>query len=123
MKQLYLQLRRIMPYIFWTLVIIVSMLMLVEHAPKENPIKHLDKIQHALVFLTISVAGCLAFKNHTSQIVTGLTIFGAVIEVLQATFTTTRTGDVRDWLADIAGILIGLMIVAIYRQFKPKSLQ
>ncbi len=123
MKQLYLQLRRIMPYIFWTLVIIVSMLMLVEHAPKENPIKHLDKIQHALVFLTISVAGCLAFKNHTSLIVTGLTIFGAVIEVLQATFTTTRTGDVKDWLADIAGILIGLMIVAIYRQFKPKSLQ
>lgn len=123
MKQLYLQLRRIMPYIFWTLVIIVSMLMLVEHAPKENPIKHLDKIQHALVFLTISVAGCLAFKNHTSLIVTGLTIFGAVIEVLQATFTTTRTGDMKDWLADIAGILIGLMIVAIYRQFKPKSLQ
>lgn len=123
MKQLYLQLRRIMPYIFWTLVIIVSMFMLVELAPKKNPIKHLDKIQHALVFLTISVAGCLAFKNHTSLIVTGLTIFGGIIEVLQATFTTTRTGDVKDWLADIAGILIGLMIVAIYRQFKPKSLQ
>lgn len=123
MKQIFLQLRRIMPYIFWTLVTIVSMLMLVELAPKENPIKHLDKIQHVLVFLTISVAGCLAFKHQISLIIVGLTIFGAVIEVLQATLTTTRTGDVKDWLADIAGILIGLMIVAIYRQFKPKSLQ
>ena len=123
MKQLYLQLRRLMPYIFWTLVIFVSMFMLVELVPKENPIKHLDKIQHALVFLTISVAGCLAFKHQTSLIIVGLTIFGAIMEILQATLTTTRTGDVKDWLADIVGILIGLMIVAIYRQFKPKSLQ
>jgi VanZ family protein len=123
MKQLYLQLRRLMPYIFWTLVVIVSMFMLVEHAPKENPIKNLDKIQHALVFLTISVAGCLAFKHQISLIIMGLTAFGAVIEVLQATLTTTRTGDFKDWLADIAGILIGLMIVAVYRQFKPKRLQ
>lgn len=123
MKLIYQQLRHLMPYIFWTLVTIVGMFMLIELAPKENPIKHLDKIQHALVFLIISVAGCLAFKNKISLLIVGLTIFGAVMEVLQATLTTTRTGDIKDWLADIAGILIGLMIVSIYRQFKPKRLQ
>jgi len=123
MKQFYLQLRHLMPYIFWTLVAIVSMLMLIELAPKEENIKHLDKIQHTLVFSIISVAGCLAFKKQISLVVVGLTIFGAIIEVLQATLTITRTGDVNDWLADVAGVLIGLMIVSIYRQFKPKRLQ
>jgi VanZ family protein len=53
----------------------------------------------------------------------GLAIFGAIIELLQGILTTTRTGDFNDWLADIVGILIGLMIVLMYRQFKPKRLQ
>lgn len=123
MKQLYLQLRGLMPFIFWTLVAIIGVLMLVELAPKEDPIKNLDKIEHIVVFLIVSIAGCLAFKNKISLVVVGLTIFGAIIEVLQAIFTTTRTGDAYDWLADIVGILLGLMIIAIYRQFKPKSLQ
>lgn len=123
MKQLYQQLRRLMPYIFWTLVAIVSMFMLIELAPKEDSIKHLDKIQHAIVFLILSIAGCLAFKEKVLTITIGLIIFGAVIELLQATLTTTRTGDVNDWLADVSGILIGLGIILIYRQFKPKRLQ
>ena len=123
MKQLYLQIRHLMPYIFWTLVAIVSMFMLIELAPKKDSIKYLDKIQHSIVFLILSIAGCLAFKKKIWMITIGLTIFGAIIELLQATLTTTRTGDVKDWLADVAGILIGLVIVSIYRQFKPKRLE
>ena len=123
MKQLYQQTLRLMPYFFWTLVAIVGMFMLVELAPKENGLKYLDKIQHALIFLILSISGYLAFKQKMWAITLGLTIFGAIIEVLQATLTVTRTGDVYDWLADIAGLLIGIMIISIYRQFKPKPLQ
>jgi VanZ family protein len=123
MKQFHQQTLRLMPYFFWTLVAIVSMFMLVELAPKENGLKYLDKIQHTLIFLILSISGYLAFKQKIWGITLGLTIFGAIIEVLQATFTTTRTGDVYDWLADIAGILISLMIISIYLQFKPKPLE
>ncbi len=123
MKQFYQQILRLMPYFFWTLVAIVGMFMLVELAPKEDGLKYLDKIQHALIFSILSISGYLAFRQKIWIITLGLTIFGAIIEVLQATFTTTRTGDVYDWLADIAGILISLMIISIYRQFKPEPLQ
>lgn len=123
MKQFYQQALRLMPYFFWTLVAIVGMFMLVELAPKEDGLKYLDKIQHALIFLILSISGYLAFKQKMWAITLGLTIFGAIIEVLQATLTITRTGDVYDWLADIAGLLIGLMIVSVYRQIKPKPLQ
>ena len=123
MKQFYQQTLRLMPYFFWTLVAIVGMFMLVELAPKEDGLKYLDKIQHALVFLILSISGHLAFKQKMWAITLGLTIFGAIIEVLQTTLTITRTGDIYDWLADIAGILIGLMIIFVYHQFKPKPLQ
>ncbi len=123
MKQFYQQALRLMPYVFWTLVAIVSVIMLVELTPKKDGLKYLDKIQHALIFFILTVSGCLAFKQKIWAVILGLAIFGAIIEVLQATLTTTRTGDFYDWLADIAGILIGLMIIFIYRQFKPKPLQ
>ncbi|MEQ1599343.1 MAG: VanZ family protein [Methylotenera sp.] len=122
-KLIYQQALRLMPYVFWTLVAIVGVFMLVELSPKEDGLKYLDKIQHALIFFILSVSGCLAFKKKTWIVTLGLAIFGAIIEVLQAALTTTRTGDVYDWLADVAGILIGFMIIFIYRQFKPKPLQ
>lgn len=122
-KPIYQQALRLMPYIFWTLLAIVGTFMLVELNPKEDGLKYVDKIQHALIFFILSVSGCLAFKKKIWIVILGLAIFGAIIEVLQATLTTTRTGDIYDWLADVAGILIGFMIISIYRQFKPKPLQ
>ena len=123
MKQLYQKLRQFMPHIFWSLVAIVGILMLVELAPKKDSIRYLDKIQHALIFLTLSVSGYLTFKNKIWIITIGLIIFGAIVELLQGALTTTRTADVNDWLADVAGVLFGLVIVSIYRQFVSKRLQ
>jgi VanZ family protein len=122
-KPIYQQALRLMPYVFWILVAIVGTFMLIELNPKEDGLKYLDKIQHTLIFFILSVSGCLAFKKKIWIVILGLAIFGAIIEVLQATFTTTRTGDAYDWLADVAGILIGFMIISIYRQFRPKPLQ
>jgi VanZ family protein len=48
---------------------------------------------------------------------TGLLAHGAAIEIMQATLTTTRYGDVFDWLADGIGILAG---IAFYTYALPK---
>ena len=62
-KSIYQQALRLMPYVFWTLFAIVSTFMLVELNPKEDGLKYLDKIQHALIFFILSISGCLAFKK------------------------------------------------------------
>ena len=123
MKQLYQQIIRLMPYVFWSSVAIVTLMMLVESAPKEDAWRYWDKLQHASIFLILCLAGCLAFKQHKGLIIIGLSVFGAVTEVLQETMTTTRTGDVFDWLADVVGILLCLLILPFLRRMKPKRLQ
>jgi VanZ family protein len=123
MKQLYQHIIRLMPYFFWSSVAIVTVIMLIESAPKEDAWQYWDKVQHASIFLILCLAGCLAFKRHKGLIIIGLSVFGAVTEVLQETLTTTRTGDVFDWLADIVGIFICLLILPFLRRMKPKRLQ
>ena len=66
-----------------------------------------DKAQHALAFATLFLLGRLGYPpEKTFRLLAGLALFGAVIEVLQA-LTGWRTGDVEDWVADVAGLAIG----------------
>ena len=44
--------------------------------------------------------------------------YGGLMEVLQATCTRTRTGDWIDFVADIIGASVGLVLVAIYRALR-----
>jgi VanZ family protein len=115
MKQFFPQILRVMPYIFWALVAIVTVLMLIELAPKEGGWPYWDKLQHAAVFLVLAVAGCLAFPKNRLLVCLSLVAFGAIIEVLQGTLTTTRTPSVYDWLADIAGIVLAAMILVLIK--------
>jgi VanZ family protein len=113
MNHFCLQLKRFMPYIFWSLISIVSALMLIELAPKEGGWPYWDKVQHAVVFLVLTIAGALAFPQRKLWVYLGLVFFGALIEVMQGIFTTTRYPSALDWLADIAGILIAIFILYI----------
>jgi VanZ family protein len=116
MKQFLQQLLRLMPYIFWTLITIVSVLMLIELAPKQDGWPYWDKLQHAAVFLVLTVAGCLAFTQKRLWVCISLVGFGALIEVLQGVLTTTRTPSFYDWLADILGIVIALVLLAVFQK-------
>jgi VanZ family protein len=116
MHKLFLQLLRLMPYIFWALIAIVTVLMLIELAPKKGSWPYWDKLQHALVFIILTVAGCLAFTQKKLWVCISLVGFGALIEVLQGVVTTTRTPSFYDWLADILGILIALALLATFKK-------
>ena len=101
---------RFMPLIFWLLIIVVSVLMLIELQPKKDSIPYIDKFEHAFVFIWLTITGCLAYIQKKSWVYAGLIALGALYEVLQALFTVTRQASVYDWLADIAGIILAIII-------------
>jgi VanZ family protein len=115
MQRLFSSIMRFMPAIFWLLVAIVSVLMLIELKPSTSSIPYVDKFEHAIVFITLTVTGSLAYAQHKQRVYFGLIALGALYEVLQALFTVTRQASVYDWVADVVGILIAMGIMASIR--------
>jgi VanZ family protein len=93
----------------WLLVLSVAIASLVP-ASVLRAITVSDKIEHAgsYFLLMIWFAGLYRRSSHP-WIALGLLLLGIGLEVLQLG-TTTRTFDVRDMLADAAGILLGLVL-------------
>lgn len=114
MQRLLSTIMRLMPFIFWLLIVIVSVLMLIELQPETGGITYIDKFEHAFVFILLTTTGCLAYGQKKSWVYAGLIALGALYEVLQALFTVTRQASVYDWLADIAGIMLAVMISSLF---------
>ncbi len=84
----------------------------------EAPIKlaHLDKIEHAIAYFTLTLSWFFAVKkrgksNRIFKIIIVLcVIYGIIIEVLQATITSYRTGDYLDILANSIGVLLAAIL-------------
>lgn len=80
-----------------------------------TPVEHLppqvfdlwDKAQHAFGFAVLAVLGVLAYPRRPVGWVLGLLALGAGIEVAQS-LTGWRYGDMADWVADAAGVVVGL---------------
>ena len=110
-----------MSLIFWLLVAVISVLMLIELKPTTDGIPNIDKLEHAIVFITLTITGCLAYVQQKPRIYAGLIALGALYEVLQALFTVTRQASVYDWLADIVGILIAIGLMAANRRLMKQN--
>ncbi len=113
--------KHFMSLIFWLLVAVVSVLMLIELKPTTDGIPNIDKLEHAFVFITLTITGCLAYVQQKPRIYAGLIALGALYEVLQALFTVTRQASVYDWLADIVGILIAIGLMAANRRLMKQN--
>lgn len=75
-------------------------------------VRNLDKWQHSFAYFTLSISWLLAYykkPNKKYLIVTLCILLGIIIEVLQETLTSYRTGDLLDILANTAGVLLGLL--------------
>jgi len=75
-----------------------------------------DKLKHALAFTTLTITGSFAYPRHTKVVYAGLILYGAAIEVMQGTLTTTHIGDVSDLLADSIGVATGFAVYFIVRK-------
>ncbi|HEY6839033.1 MAG TPA: VanZ family protein [Geobacteraceae bacterium] len=84
-----------------------------------------DKFQHAVAYclLTLlgvsSLDGLPAIRHRLLWASAGAMLFGAVVEAVQGVFTTTRTAEIGDLLADAAGAAVACVVrVAVRRRFK-----
>lgn len=99
-----------LPYLFVLILALVTYLMLIELPPKQGGWPHWDKVQHLAVFVMLTTLALLAFPKWRWQCAVGLGVYGALIEWMQAVWTVTRMPSIGDWLADVAGVAVSLML-------------
>lgn len=100
--------KRVMPFVFGFGLVLTTVLLLMPAYTVPQAFNFYDKAQHGLVFVTLTLAGLMAFPDRLKTICLGLCLYGGLMEVCQSQLTTTRHGDMVDWAADSVGIAVGL---------------
>ena len=106
-----------------TIGIIFLSLIRVNNLP-DLKVKEMDKFYHAIAYFTLTLSWLSFFqiKNSTLKlnffllIITALTIFGIVIEVLQRVVTNYRLFDYQDMIANTIGVLIAAFLFLAIRK-------
>ena len=90
--------------------------------PPEFPGEPPDKIQHMAAFATLAFLGSIAFPRvRWLQLVTGLSLFGAAIELAQAIPMLHRDSEFMDWVADTATSALVALAMIWWRSRFPTS--
>jgi len=103
--------RTMLRFAFWIAAAIALIMALLPHPP-QLPAEPSDKIQHIAAFLTLGALGSFAYpRTNPVRLGAGLSIFGAVIELLQLIPSLHRDGDPLDWLADTAAVALIILLL------------
>jgi len=116
MYKLSSRIQSIMPFIFMLSLAVATFLLLMEVSPSESKFPHADKVIHIILFLGLSLFGMLAYPKYPIQILVGLALYGALMEILQHLITVTRFASLLDWIADIIGIVLCLLAMRLLKQ-------
>jgi VanZ family protein len=78
------------------------------------PFAALDKLEHVFGYGMLSAYAMMLFARRRTQAwaAVGLVVLGIAIEVAQARWTASRSGDPSDVLADLVGVLAGSSIAS-----------
>ena len=78
------------------------------------PFAAFDKLEHAFGYGMLSAYAMMLFARRRTQAwaAVGLVVLGIAIEVAQARWTSSRSGDPSDVLADLIGVLAGVSIAS-----------
>lgn len=109
-----------MQLLFACCIIFTSVMAFIPITEIPNAFNLWDKVQHALAFAVLTIAGNLAYPRNTKLVYIGLILYGMAIEVIQSTLTTTRFGEVSDLLADGVGIAAGFAVYFVARKITKK---
>lgn len=105
---------RFMPFIFGFGILFNTVLSLTPTTAVPDLFIFWDKAQHSMAFTALAMTGCLAYPQKEKTVSIGLVLYGAAIEIMQSTLTTTRYGDVFDWMADGIGVVAGFAACAVF---------
>ena len=96
---------------FWA-ALVFAFVMAVLPQPPELPGAPSDKVQHIAAFLVLSLLGSLAhFQTRPLILGAGLSLFGALIEIVQGIPSLHRDSDPLDWVADTAAVVVVLVLI------------
>jgi VanZ family protein len=84
--------------------------------PPQLPGEPSDKVQHIVAFASLALLGSFAYpRTSLVRLLVSLSLFGALIEVVQAIPALHRDSDVLDWLADTVAVIVVLLLVRWWR--------
>lgn len=102
--------------LFWAAFTFALVMALLPHPPAV-PGNPNDKLQHITAFATLAVLGSFAYPaTALLQLLLRLSLFGALIELLQAIPALHRDSDPFDWLADTVAAAVALLVVWLWRR-------
>jgi len=95
--------------------------------PGTSAFPEADKVWHFLAYFVTTSLLLLAavwrpgrgpgpFARHEWLLAPAVLLTGALIEVGQESFTSTRRGEVTDWLAEVLGVLFALALNWLLRR-------
>ena len=97
-----------------TMVLTVAMLWPINQPPPGPDGR--DKVVHLIAFVALAFPLGRTGRIGLIPVFVGASAFGGIIEVLQPSFG--RSADMQDWIADIAGVALGIMLALIYRRLR-----
>jgi hypothetical protein len=101
--------------LFWAAAIFAFVMAVIPHPP-ELPGAPSDKVQHMLAFATLGLLGAWAYAEAALlRLLIGLSLFGGLIEAVQAIPAIHRDSDVKDWLADTFAAGLVLLLTRWWR--------
>ena len=98
-----------------TLILTVAMLWPLE-APPPAP-DGSDKVVHLIAFAALSFPLARTGRFGLIPVFVGASAFGGLIELIQPSLN--RSADMSDWVADILGVVLGMICGLIYRRLRP----
>jgi len=86
--------------------------------------KHFDKVVHLLMYFTLTFTFILEnfisnkfniYKMHLFAIITLSSIVGIGMELAQSFFTTYRSGDFFDEMANLSGVVLAVLVFLLLK--------
>jgi membrane associated rhomboid family serine protease len=75
-----------------------------------------DKLVHLIAFAALAFPLARTGRFGLVPVFVCASVFGGLIEVIQPFFG--RSADMQDWIADIAGVVFGIVLALLYRRLR-----
>jgi hypothetical protein len=106
--------RRALLVVFVALVLLQLCAVYWPRVDAQGPVPWTDKVVHLLLFLAPTMAGLLAGVR-PAYVIAPLALHAPVSELVQHHLLPHRSGDPRDALADVCGVVLGVTFVVVGR--------
>lgn len=112
-------------FIYFAIIITTAIicLSLLKLPSTNNSYSNIDKIYHLVAYFFLAISWLISFyKQEKSKlfVVFACIFFGIIIEYIQSNFTSYRTGDMLDIIANTIGVILALLSFNLI--FKKKTI-